>query len=152
MNITVMVVDPATKLAVECLSRYYGELAERFEHGFDPIASTSVSPDELRLPRGCFLVAMMHDQAVGCGAVRFYDDFAEIKRMWVSPSARGRGIAKTILAHLENTARRAGFGTIRLDTNATLEEAISLYEKSGYCEISPYNDNIYADHWYEKRL
>ena len=70
----------------------------------------------------------------------------------VSPSARGLGIGRRILSRLEDLARRRSYETVRLDTNKVLSEAKSLYEKTGYREIPRYNDNRYADRWYEKKL
>ncbi|TAM49525.1 MAG: GNAT family N-acetyltransferase [Paraburkholderia sp.] len=72
--------------------------------------------------------------------------------MWVSPSARGLGVAQRLLEALEARAKEAGVGRLRLDTNRTLTEARSLYLRNGYKEIAAYNDNPYADFWFEKRL
>ena len=76
----------------------------------------------------------------------------EIKRMWVSPDARGMGVARRILARLEQAARENGWTLVRLDTNRTLAEAQLMYRKAGYREIPRYNDNPYADYWFEKEL
>ncbi len=72
--------------------------------------------------------------------------------MWVSPSARGLGIGRRMLLQLEDLARQRNFDVVRLDTNRVLVEAKSLYENTGYREIPRYNDNQYANHWYEKKL
>lgn len=150
-EVTVAVVDPSSPAAARSLSRYYAELAERFDEGFDADAS-AVAPEELRPPKGQFVLATLSDEAVGCGGVRFFQEFAEIKRMWVDPSQRGRGIARRMLARLESIAIEAGQNVIRLDTNQALREARRLYEKLGYAEIPRYNDNPYAHHWFEKRF
>jgi DNA-binding MarR family transcriptional regulator/GNAT superfamily N-acetyltransferase len=150
--VAIMSEDPSSSMAQECLLQYYRELSRRLENGFDPTVSSSISPEEMKPPRGVFVLATLHGEAVGCGAVRFYHDFVEVKRMWVSPSARGLGIGRRILSRLEDLARRHSYETVRLDTNRVLSEAKSLYEKTGYREIPRYNDNRYADRWYEKKL
>ena len=77
---------------------------------------------------------------------------AEIKRMWIAPSARGIGIGRRLLQELEQVARRLKLRVIRLDTNESLREALRLYRSSGYREIDRYNDNPYAHHWFEKAV
>jgi len=76
----------------------------------------------------------------------------EIKRVWTAPSARGIGVARQVLSTLETAARQMGLRTLRLDTNRALTEAHALYRKEGFREIARFNDNPYADHWFEKRL
>jgi ribosomal protein S18 acetylase RimI-like enzyme len=72
--------------------------------------------------------------------------------MWVAPSSRGQGIAQRLLEALEAHAVAMDLDTLRLDTNRNLTEARALYARNGYREIPRYNDNPYADHWFEKRL
>ena len=145
--------DAETPLALELLGQYYAELDSRFPGGFDVGQTVAAPPDELRPPRGAFLVARLDGVAVACGAVRKLDEErAEIKRMWVSPTARGRGVARALLAELEDAARTLGSTFVRLDTAASLSEALGLYRSAGYVEIPAYNDNRYAAHWFEKRL
>jgi len=139
--------------AQRCMALYVEELAERFEEGFDTSKGNSVRGDEFIRPRGSFLIARLDGSPVGCGAVRMLDaTAAEIKRMWVAPSARGLGVAGRLLGRLETIARELGAQTVYLDTNRALKEAQSLYRRDGYEEIAPYNDNPFADHWYSKRL
>ncbi len=137
------------------LDRYYGELAARFPGGpgaFDP-ARIAAPTTEFTPPHGVFLLAWLDGQAVGCGAVRTLDCIsAEIKRMWVDPAARGRGIGRSLLAALERASAELGCRTVRLDTAAYLTEAFALYTSVGYREIPAYNDNPYAAHWLEKQL
>ena len=100
-----------------------------------------------------FLLASRDGTTVGCGVLRRLDPrVAEIKRMWVDPAARGLGLGRRLLAQLEALAVRAGCQVIRLDTNGTLTEAIGLYERHGYRRIPRYNDNPYAQVWFEKVL
>ena len=72
--------------------------------------------------------------------------------MWTAPEARGQGVARRVLHKLEALAREAGIETLRLDTNRVLVEAQAMYRQKGYREITRYNDNPYAHHWFEKRL
>ena len=74
--------------------------------------------------------------ALGCGALRALDDgVAELKRMYVVPTARGRGLSKLLLAELESAARLRGWTTLRLETGPRQPEAVGLYERAGYRAI-----------------
>jgi ribosomal protein S18 acetylase RimI-like enzyme len=72
--------------------------------------------------------------------------------MWTAPSARGLGVGRRILAHLEELARRRSLPLLRLETNRTLSEAQALYRSSGFREVGAFNDEPYAHHWFEKSL
>ena len=146
------VVNPRTDAAQYCLARYFDELAERFEAGFDPARGISASAEELTPPRGYFLLAILNGEPVGCGALKCHPDFGEIKRMWVAAACRGMGIGKRILRGLEDLARKRRIPTLRLETNKALTEAQALYRGSGYREVRPFNDEPYAHHWFEKAL
>lgn len=139
--------------ARSCLEQYYAELARRFPSGFDPLAVNNFDPAEMTPPKGWFVVARVDSEPVGCGALkRLEDGVGEVKRVWTSPSARGLGVASRIMDRLEAQAVEAGFTILRLDTNGTLKEAQAMYAKRGYREIERYNDNPYAEHWFEKRI
>ena len=146
-------IDPAHPHAQHCMHAYFSELDRRFDTGFDPALSIPADEEELRLPAGLFLVAMLHADSIGCGALKFHrDEPAEIKRMWVAESARGLGVGRRLLGELEAHAAAHGAPAVRLDTNRTLTEAISMYRSAGYTEVAPFNDETYADHWFEKQL
>jgi ribosomal protein S18 acetylase RimI-like enzyme len=107
---------------------------------------------ELRPPADVFLVATLRSEPVGCGALKFHgDEPVELKRMWVAESTRGLGIGRRLLSELESRAAATGAGVVRLETNKTLTEAISLYHSAGYREVGAFNDEPYAHHWFEKR-
>jgi ribosomal protein S18 acetylase RimI-like enzyme len=72
--------------------------------------------------------------------------------MWVAPDVRGLGVGRRLLRELEQHAIDHGSRAIRLDTNKTLAEAIALYQSEGYREVAAFNDEPYADHWFEKRV
>lgn len=135
--------------AQQCLAAYFAELNSRFENGFDPSAgSPPRKTDDDR-----FLMARLHGRPVGCGVLKTLEPvIGEIKRMWVAPEARGFGLARRLLDTLEQEAISTGMKRVRLDTNRALAEAQALYRKSGYVEIARYNDNPYADFWFEKEL
>lgn len=139
--------------AAWCLSQYYSELAARFEEGFDPVAARNFDPDEMNPPQGWFVLARLGGAPVGCGALKRLDaDTGEIKRVWVAGTARGMGVASRLMDRLEALATEGGFSVLRLDTNRALPEAHALYRKRGYREIARYNDNPYADHFFEKAI
>jgi DNA-binding MarR family transcriptional regulator/GNAT superfamily N-acetyltransferase len=145
--------DPSHPDARHCLRSYLGELARRFDGGFDPALSISAADRELRPPAGLFLVATLHGEPAGCGALKFHDDApAEIKRMWVAPQARGLGLGRRLLAELEAHAAAHGVRTLRLETNQALVEAINLYASAGFREVAPFNEESYAHHWFEKTV
>jgi DNA-binding MarR family transcriptional regulator/GNAT superfamily N-acetyltransferase len=146
-------IDPAHPDARACLRAYFSELDRRFDAGFDPAFSTPVDAEALRPPAGLFLVASVRAEPVGCGGLRFHDDApTEIKRMWVAESARGFGIGRRLLSELEKRAADQGAQAVRLETNRSLSEAISLYRSAGYVEVAPFNDEPYAHHWFEKQI
>lgn len=145
--------DPASADARWCFKQYFAELAMRFAGGFDPSRSIPAAAQELRRPAGVLLLARLRGEKIGCGALKFHGAApAELKRMWVRPSARGLGVGGRLLRELERHAREAGARVIRLETNRALREAIDLYRRSGYVEVDAFNAEPYADHWFEKHL
>jgi DNA-binding MarR family transcriptional regulator/GNAT superfamily N-acetyltransferase len=145
--------DPADPAARACVRAYVEELGRRFDSGFDPGRSLPAADQDMVPPAGLFLVATLHSEAVGCGGLKFHGEApAEIKRMWVAPAARGLGLGRRLLAELECRAAAHGVTVLRLETNGTLAEAISLYRSSGYREVAPFSDEPYAHHWFEKTL
>jgi ribosomal protein S18 acetylase RimI-like enzyme len=150
-SIELAAVAPDSAEAKACLASYFGELEARFEAGFDADKSHPQGP--VAQPPCLFLVARLEGRAAGCAALYGLDaKTAEIKRMWVAPEARGLGIAWRLLEKLEAEARKASMTRLLLDTNRALTEAMALYEKSGFRRIDRYNDNPYADFWFEKSL
>ena len=145
--------DPRTATSRWCLSQYFAELNERFDLGFDPARSLYADTRVFARPSGAFVIARVRGRPVGCGAVKVNGKQpAEFKRMWIAKESRGLGLGKRLLDVLENQARTAGAPAVRLETNRTLTEAISMYRRSGYVEIEPFNDEPYAHHWFEKKL
>lgn len=94
----------------------------------------------LRGPDVLVVVARIEGDAVGCGAIRRRDGYAEIKRMWVDPAARGHGVGGAILAELERLARLLGARTTRLETGIHNHDALALYSRAGYRRTGPFGD------------
>ncbi len=112
------------------------------------------TPEELAAPNVTFFVARLDGASAGCVALADCGDYAEIKRLFVRPETRGKGIARALMAHLEAAAHKAGHGLIRLETGPRLLAALALYRALGYKERGPFGR--YADHpaslFMEKRL
>jgi DNA-binding MarR family transcriptional regulator/ribosomal protein S18 acetylase RimI-like enzyme len=140
--------DPASADARWCLSHYYADLVERFEEPFDPGRTLPADAADLVPPAGVFLIARINERPAGCGALKH----GELMRMWVDRPHRGLGIGARLLDALEEQARALGHETVRLYTNRSLAEAKAMYRARGYVEIPRYNDDPYANHWFEKRL
>jgi DNA-binding MarR family transcriptional regulator len=149
-TVSLELVDPGSEDAAAAVTSYLGELDERFEEGFD---AAEAAGDEQAFSNGCFLVARNDGAVVGCGGLTSLGDgIAEIKRMWVDPEWRGLGLAGRLLRRLESEAVALGHDVVRLDTNRALTNAIKMYRAAGYADIPRYNDNPYANFWFEKRL
>jgi DNA-binding MarR family transcriptional regulator/GNAT superfamily N-acetyltransferase len=150
---TVMTTDPTSAEARHCLGEYYGELARRFAQGFDVKRSRDPEASDMRRPRGAFLMAISDGLPIGCvGLKGTGGELAEIKRLWVAPSARGLGLGRRLMDAAETAARELGITVLRLDTNSALPEASKLYRSSGWREIARFNDDPYPDLFFEKRL
>jgi ribosomal protein S18 acetylase RimI-like enzyme len=147
------IVDAGSTAATWALAQYFGELDRRFIGGFNTDEALAEAASLLNPPVGLFIVAQIGDDVVGCGAILWVDDAtAEIKRMWVDSQRRGIGLGKRLLAHLEGQVHASGRSRVVLDTNSSLQEAISMYRALGYFAIDRYNDNPYAHHWFAKSL
>ena len=146
-------VDPEHPDARHCLAEYVAELNRRSERGFDPSAGATALPHEVRPPAGEFFVAYLHGEPIGCGAVKYHAGApTEVKRMWLVPDARGLGLGRRLLEHLEGRARASGARVAHIETSAVLTEALALYRSAGWVEVPPFNEEPFADHWLEKTL
>ncbi|WP_091601161.1 GNAT family N-acetyltransferase [Micromonospora mirobrigensis] len=119
------------------------DLGERYGGTGD---ETPVDPAEFAPPNGEFLVAYLDGEPVACGGWRSHggsDDAAELKRMYTAPAARGRGIARALLAAVERSARESGRKRVILETGDKQPEAIALYTSAGYEPIP--NFGYYKD-------
>ncbi len=130
--------DPAQPEIVALL-----EAGERYMNGLYPAESNHILPVEaLRAPSVRFLVARdPTGRAMATGAIALHGDWAEIKRMWVEPAARGHGLARRLLTELEAWAASHGATVLRLETGIHNHDALALYERSGYARrdaFAPY--------------
>ena len=145
------VVDPASAGAQRALGHYFDEIGAAF--GFETGTALADAAAAFVPPEGLFVLSGPDEEPLSCGAVQFLDgDRGEIKRMWVAPAARGRGLAGDLPAHLEGLILASGRHRALLDTNSVLTRAVGLYESRGYDRVADYNGNVDADVWFAKSL
>jgi GNAT superfamily N-acetyltransferase len=144
--------DPEQAPASELLAAMRVELDDVYET-FSRLDNPPLAPAELRPPHGAYYVGYEGAEAVaGGGLRRLGDGVAEIKRMYVRPGDRSRGLATALLQRLEDAARSLGYAAARLDTGPAQVHALRMYRRAGYVEVPPYNSNPFACFWGEKRL
>jgi ribosomal protein S18 acetylase RimI-like enzyme len=124
--------------------------------------NTPMDPTVFDEPAGAFFVGYLDDVPVAMGGWRMRPDVVrlqgrqtvEIKRMYVAPRGRRRGLARVVLAHLEQTARNSGADVIVLETGIAQPEAIALYESSGYEPVEKFGHYAWSpkSRCYGKRL
>jgi GNAT superfamily N-acetyltransferase len=138
-------------LAQELVEAMVAEIGELYEPGLP--AGSSARPEELSPPSGGFVALLEDGRPVAGGGLKRLDErTCEIKRMYVVPDARGRGLGGALLDALEDLARDLGYSVARLDTGPSQPSAQRLYERSGYVTVPDYNGNPYATYWGEKAL
>jgi GNAT superfamily N-acetyltransferase len=141
--------SPASDLIEAMVAETSAHYGARIDEGAVPAGDPAVFAP----PAGAFVVVHEDGRPVAGGGVkRLGEGVAEIKRMYVVPDARGRGVARRLLRALEDEARALGYARVRLDTGAEQPHARALYESAGYREIGDYNDNPFATYWGEKDL
>ena len=139
--------------APELLEAMVAETSSHYGARIDQEGMPSGDPAVFSPPGGAFIVIYEDGRPVAGGGVkRLADGIGEIKRMYVVPEARGRGVARRLLTALEDAARELGYARVRLDTGREQPHARALYESAGYREIPDYNDNPFASYWGEKTL
>ena len=146
--------------SIALLTQYFSDRASTFPRA-GGYRTTFPAPEQFVPPRGQFLLVSEQPESrtfVGCGGIRRIDDGAdgavrfEAKHLWLQPQVRGRGWGGVLLAELERRAKAFGATELVLDTNASLEAAGRLYQRAGYADVPPYNDNPNATNWYRKVL
>jgi putative acetyltransferase len=149
----------AAPTATDEVRTLVGELEEVLSAEYPPEQRHGLAIDAIFQPHVRFFVARKDGEAIGCGGVALFDGFAEVKRMYVRPSARGSGAAQAILAQLETTARAAGQTLLQLETGTRQLAAIKFYEGAGFqaCgAFGPYArmdaQAIATSLFYEKRI
>jgi len=151
MSVHVRRIAGSDALAQQLTAAMVAEMGELYEPGLPK--GSSASPSELSPPGGGFVVLCEDGRAVAGGGIKRLDErTCEIKRMYVAPDARGRGLGRALLQELEALARDLGYALARLDTGAKQPGAQRMYERAGYGPVPDYNGNPYAAYWGEKRL
>ena len=127
----------------EVARRLIQQLDEDLLRRYSAQAVHGLHPHDIADPHLTFLVASTDGKAAGCGALRYLEPgVGEVKRMFVLPEFRGRGIARQLLSALESTARERGYSTLRLETGTRRPEAIGLYKSVGYSEIPCFGEYV----------
>jgi putative acetyltransferase len=134
MTVAIERVDEATPEMHELIGELDGVLGANYE----PHQRHGLSIAQLFEPHVIFFVVRLDGAAVGCGGVALFDDYAEVKRMYTRPQARGKGLAKALLRRIEDAARAAGKSLLRLETGPYQREAIGLYQNVGFARCGPF--------------
>jgi GNAT superfamily N-acetyltransferase len=153
--LTFRAVAIATEPAASLLAAMREEMRTMYDDlDIDGAGMPAAGPGELGPPRGTFLVGFdAGGEPICCGGVKGLADGAcEIKRMYVAPAARGRGVARELLVALEDAARDLGYVIARLDTGPRQPHAERIYRESGYRPVGNFNDNPVASFFGEKPL
>ena len=145
-------VDPVRAPASDLIAAMVAEMSELYGDIEGP-HMPSAKPADFAQPHGTFLVGYLDGEPVCAGGLKRLDaEAAEIKRMYVVPSARRRGVARALLRALEEAARERGYRVVRLDTGPRQPHAMELYRSAGYVDVGNFNANPVATYWGEKRL
>lgn len=134
----------------DIVGRYYGRPATH-----DEVAAVlrDDPSDNLTLPEGLLVVALLDDSAVGCAGLRLLPEaVGEVKRVHVVPHLRGQGLGTLLMREIERLAQMHGRVALRLDTRHDLAEARQMYARLGYHEVPAFNAAPYAEHWFAKVL
>ena len=126
--------------ATEDVRALVDELEAVLAAEYTPEQRHGLALDALFQPHIRFFLAWLHGAAVGCGGVALFDDFAEVKRMYVRNAARRQGVAGAILTHLEDEARKAGLSWLRLETGDNQIAAMQLYTRAGFRRCAAFGD------------
>jgi GNAT superfamily N-acetyltransferase len=146
--------EPPTGAASRALFAEYMDLVRsRLGGAFVPTEEIFATEDAFAGPNAAWLVVYEAERAVACGGLRpLAPGVGEIKRMFVTAGARGRGHGRTLLAELEAHAQVAGCERVRVYTTEVLREARALYRDAGYRPVGVASFEGRVDLWLEKRL
>jgi putative acetyltransferase len=147
------------KAPTEEVRALVSELEEILSAEYPPEQRHGLSLDAIFQPHVRFFVARLDAAAVGCGGVALFDGFAEVKRMYVRATARGRGAAQALLERIEREAREAGRPVLRLETGTRQLAAMRFYERAGFRSCDAFGayagmpaSSIATSAFYEKDL
>jgi putative acetyltransferase len=119
-----------------------GELDQVLAAEYTPEQRHGLALEALFQPHIRFFVARLNGAAVGCGGIALFDDFAEVKRMYVRETVRGHGVARALLRRIEMEARAAGFAVLRLETGDRQAAALRFYARAGFEPCVAFGDYI----------
>lgn len=147
-EIKVLKVDPFSEDAGQLIDELTSEIARRYDFQMD--GKGAFSPGEVTVDKAGFYLVYLAEEPVACGALRplHGNEIAEVKRMYVKPGFRGRGLAKLVLETVEQAASDFGYKKIWLETGDRQPEAINLYESAGYRRIENYGiykENLHSN-------
>ena len=117
-----------------------GELDRVLAAEYLPEQRHGLALEALFQPHIRFFVARLNGAAIGCGGIALFDDFAEVKRMYVRETVRRRGVAQALLTRIETEARVAGFVVLRLETGERQAEALPFYARAGFAPCAAFGD------------
>jgi len=126
--------------ATDEVRQLVGELESVLAAEYPPEQRHGLALDAIFQPHVRFFIARRQGTAIGCGGVALFPEYAEVKRMYVRPSARGQGVAEAILSRLEQEARDAGRSVLRLETGDRQFAAMRLYIRAGFRECPAFGD------------
>jgi putative acetyltransferase len=139
LTITIREVHPDAPDAVQLI----GELDDHLlAHPYPPQSRHAFSVDKLLREGVVFFITYYEGQLAGCGGVKMFDDYGEVKRMFVRPIHRGRGLGKAMLNRLAEYAQNNGAKVLRLETGIYEVEAIGLYESWGFSRRTPFGEYL----------
>jgi len=122
------------------MTRLLEEREILFRSLYPPESCHYLDIETMRQPSMRFFSAAFGGEALGCGGIWLHEDYAEIKSVYVNPKARGLGLAKKLMARLEEEARAAGMKLARLETGIHQPEALGLYYALGYEKRGSFGD------------
>jgi len=157
-SLTIALVDPASSTGRAVLRRFYTDIVGRY-WGRDATdreveqAMRDEPSDDLEGDTGFLVVLREGERVVGCGGARVIEPgVAELTRVFVDASTRGRGAGKTLVSEIEALSAERGIHTLRLTVRDDLAEAHGLYRRLGYEPVPPFSTSPYADHQLAKAL
>ena len=139
MTITILEVLPHSADAVQLIRELDDHL---LAHPYPPQSRHAFSVDKLVSEGVIFFITYYEGKLAGCGGVKMFDDYGEVKRMFVRPIYRGRGLGKAMLNRLAEYARNKGAKVLRLETGIYEVEAIGLYESWGFSRRTPFGEYV----------
>jgi putative acetyltransferase len=136
---TAVDIERVTK-ATDDVRLLIGELDQVLAAEYLPEQRHGLALEALFQPQIRFFLARLRGVAVGCGGMALFDDFVEVKRMYVRPTVRGRGVAQALLTRIETEARDAGFVVLRLETGERQAAALRFYARAGFQTCAAFGD------------